>query len=123
MSAAGHLTKTFWTPLAQKKVLIAGDPPNTHRQYERLAMRTFYVPGATTPTALTDVMNLLRNLFDIRFITPNAASSTLVVRPPQNLLDAATQFLETLHTTLPQPTLHTHVSHHTHTLTPNIAPH
>ncbi len=123
MLIAGQLTKTFWTPLADKQVLIAGDTPDNHRQYERLAMRTFYVPGATTPTALTDVMNLLRNLFDIRFITPNAASSTLVVRAPQNLLDAATQFLEKLDTTRPQVMLDIHVYQVSHTLTRNIGLH
>ncbi len=123
MLVAGQLTKTFWTPLADKQVLIAGDTPDNHRQYERLAMRTFYVPGATTPTALTDVMNLLRNLFDIRFITPNAASSTLAVRAPQNLLDAATQFLEKLDTTRPQVMLDIHVYQVSHTLTRNIGLH
>ncbi len=123
MLVASQLTKSFWTPLGDKIVLIAGDTPDNRRQYERLAMRTFYVPGATTPTALTDVMNLLRNLFDIKFITPNAASSTLVVRAPQNLLDAATQFLEKLDTTRPQVMLDIHVYQVSHTLTRNIGLH
>jgi len=62
-------------------------------------------------------------LFDIRFITPNAASSTLVVRAPQNLLDAATQFLEKLDTTRPQVMLDIHVYQVSHTLTRNIGLH
>jgi len=123
MLVASQLTKSFWTPLGDKIVLIAGDTPDNRRQYERLAMRTFYVPGATTPTALTDVMNLLRNLFDIKFITPNAASSTLVVRAPQNLLDAATPFLEKLDTKRPQVMLDIHVYQVSHTLTRNIGLH
>lgn len=103
MVAAGPVTKSFWTPLDQKQMVIAADTTENRRQFERLAMRTFYIPGAsTTPAALNDVMNLLRSLFDIRFVTPNAPAATLVVRAPQNTLDAATQFLERLDGTRPQ---------------------
>lgn len=103
MVAAGPVTKSFWTALDQKQMVIAADTTENRRQFERLAMRTFYIPGAsTTPAALNDVMNLLRSLFDIRFVTPNAPAATLVVRAPQNTLDAATQFLERLDGTRPQ---------------------
>ena len=85
MLVAGSLTKSFWSPLDTKQMLVAADTLENRKQYERIAMRKFYVPSAAeTPTALNDVMNLLRNLFDIRNITPNATSGTLVVRAPQN---------------------------------------
>ncbi|HEY4054776.1 MAG TPA: hypothetical protein VGL74_13585 [Terriglobales bacterium] len=103
MAAVGQVTKSFWTPLDAKQMVVAGDTPENRRQFERLAMRTFYIPGAsTTPAALNDVMNMLRSLFEIRFITPNAPAATLVVRAPQNTLDAATQFLERLDGSRPQ---------------------
>ena len=97
MLVAGTLTKSFWNPLDEKHMLVVADTPDNRRQYERMAMRKFDVPSAaTTPTALNDVMNLLRNLFDIRFVVPNASAANLVVRAPQNTLDAATHFLESL---------------------------
>jgi general secretion pathway protein D len=103
MVAAGPVTKSFWTPLDRKQMVIAADTAENRRQFERLAMRTFYIPGASTaPAALNDVMNLLRSLFDIRFVTPNAPAATLVVRAPQNTLDAATQFLQRLDSSRPQ---------------------
>jgi general secretion pathway protein D len=102
MLAAGQVTKSFWTPLDEKHLLVAADTPDNHRQYERMAMRTFYIPGVDTPTALNDIVNLLRNLFEIKFVTPNVPSSTLVVRAPQLVLDAATQFLQGLDSTRPQ---------------------
>lgn len=103
MVAAGPVTKSFWTPLDRKQLVVAADTAENRRQFERLAMRTFYIPGAsTTPAALNDVMNLLRSLFEIRFVTPNAQAATLVVRAPQNTLDAATQFLQRLDSTRPQ---------------------
>jgi general secretion pathway protein D len=123
MAVAGQLTKTFWTPLSDKQLLIAADTPDNRRQYERMAMRTFYVPGADTPTALNDIMNLLRNLFEIRFITPNPGSATLVVRAPQSILDAATQLLKSLDSTRPQVMLDVHIYQISHTLTRNMGVH
>ena len=124
MLVAQQVTKVFWTPLDEKQMLVVADTPDNRRQFERMAMRTFYIPGATaSPTALNDVMNLLRNLFELRFITPNAGSSTLVVRGPQNLLDAATQFLEGMDSSRPQVMLDVHVYQVNHTLTRNLGVH
>lgn len=124
MSVAAQMTRTFWTPLGEKQMLVAADNPENRRQYERLAMRTFYIPGgSSSPTALNDVMNLLRNLFDLRFITPNASSSTLTVRGPSNLLDAATQFLLALDSSRPQVMIDIHVYQVNHTLTRDIGVH
>jgi general secretion pathway protein D len=124
MAAAEPVTKIFWTPLSEKQMLVAADTPDNRRQYERLAMRTFFIPGASSsPTALNDVMNLLRNLFDLKFITPNAATSTLVLRAPQNLLDAASIFLESMDSSRPQVMLDIHIYQVSHTLTRDIGVH
>ncbi len=123
MSAANAVTNTFWSPLSDKLIMIAKDLPNTRRDYERMAMRTFYIPGIDTPAALTDIVNLLRNLFEIRFITPNAGSGTIVVRAPQTVLDAATQFLEGLDTSRPEVMLDVQVYQVNHTFARNIGVH
>ena len=61
-----------------------------------MALRTFYVAGINTPTDLTTIVSMLRNLFDIKFITPNMANGTIAVRAPQDTLNAATKVLEAL---------------------------
>jgi general secretion pathway protein D len=124
MAAAGPVTKVFWTPIDRNQILIAGDTPENRRLFERMAMRSFYVPNAaTTPTVLNDVSNLLRNLFEIRFVTPNPTTSTLVVRAPQNTLDAATQFLQRLDNSRPQVMLDVKVYQVDATLTRNMGVH
>jgi len=124
MNAAGQVTKTFWTPLDARQMLIAPDTPDNRRLYERFAMRTFYVPAASTsPSALNDVMNALRNLFEIRFVTPNIAASTLAVRAPQRVLDAATQFLEGLDSSRPQVMLDVYVYQVSYNMTRNLGVH
>ena len=124
MLVAGSVTKSFWSPLSEKQMLIASDTPENRRQYERLAMRKFYVPSAaTTAATLNDVMNLLRNLFEIRYVTPNASAATLVVRAPQNTLDAATQLLESLDGSRPQVTLDIKLYQINHTFMRNLGVH
>lgn len=119
MGAACAVTKTFWTPLDGKQVLVATESAENHRALDRMSMRTFYVP-VNSNQDLTDLNNLLRNLFDIRFITPQPTQSTLVVRAPQNVLDAATKVIEGLNDHRPQVMLDIKVYEISHTLTRNM---
>ncbi len=120
MRAAGEVTKTFWTPMDEKQILLAGESPENHRLFDRMGLRTFYVPGVNAPTDLTEIVNVLRNLFDMKFVTPHPETSTIVVRAPQNSLDAATRFLETLGDSRPQVMLDINIYQINHTFTRNI---
>jgi general secretion pathway protein D len=120
MQAAGAVTHTFWTPLEEKQILILMESPENHRQYDRMALRTFYVPGASAPTDLNDVVNLLRTVFEIRFVTPHPQDRTIVVRAPIATLDAATQLIENLSDARPQVMLDVHVYEISSTLTRNM---
>ena len=123
MEVVGAVTKTFWSPLTDKQILVAIDNPENRRQFERMAMRTFYIPGIDTPAALTEIVNLLRTLLEIRSVTPNAGSGTIVVRAPQTTLDAATQLLESLDASRPEVMLDVHVYQVSHTFARNIGVH
>lgn len=99
---AARITKTFWIPLSANQVLFAADTDQNRRQLQRMGLRTFYLPDAATPQELNDVANTLRILFDIRFMTQQPGKSSIVVRAPQPVLDAASQFLEGLSSARPQ---------------------
>jgi general secretion pathway protein D len=96
MRLAGHITKTFWAPLEAKQVLVAADSAENHRLYDRMALRTFFIPDIESPQELTDLVNVVRSLFEIKFVSSQPQNSTLIVRAPQNILDPATVFLENL---------------------------
>jgi general secretion pathway protein D len=96
MQAAGAVTRTFWAPLSEKQIVVAADTPQNHRQFDRMALRTIYVPNAATPQQLNDVVNLLRVLFEIRFVSQQPATSTITVRAPLEVLEAATRLLQGL---------------------------
>ncbi len=120
MGAACDVTRTFWTPLNEKEILLALESPDNHRQFDRVALRTFYVPGIKDPKDLNDIVNLLRSVFEIRFVTPQPQAGTIVVRASQRVLDAATQWMESLGDTRPQVMLEVHVYEISHTLTRNM---
>ena len=123
MGAACSVTKTFWTPLGDKQVLVVLDSAENHRLFDRMALRTFFIPGASSPQELTEIVNMLRTVFEIRFITPQPQTGTLVVRAPQVLLDAATQLLGTLGEARPQVLLDVNVYEVTRTLVHNFGLH
>ena len=120
MRAASAVTHTFWTAVEKKGVLIAAESAENHRQFDRLAMRTFHVPNATTPADLFSIVSMLRTLFDIRLIFPQAQSSTITIRAPQDVLDAATQVLEGLDGARPELMLEVRVYQINHMLTRNM---
>jgi general secretion pathway protein D len=120
MAMACQMTHTFWTPLDSKQILLAAESAQNHRQFDRMALRAFYLPGLSTPQELNDIANTLRNIFEIRLVTPEPGASTLVVRAQRNVLDAATRLLAGLGDSRPQVMLDVHVYQITNTLTRNM---
>jgi len=96
-----RVTRTFWSPIATNQVLFAAADDATRRALQRMGLATYYV-SANTPQELTDLTNTLRVLFDIRFIVADPAQSTITVRAPQPIIEAASQFLEQLEARRPQ---------------------
>jgi general secretion pathway protein D len=96
MRLAGTVTKTFWSPLEPKQILVAADSTENHRLFDRMGLRTFYVPDVGSAVELTELVNVLRTVFEIKLVSSNPQSSTLIVRASQNVLEAATGFLENL---------------------------
>lgn len=117
MQAAGEVTHTFWAPLSSRQIIVAADNPQNHRQFDRMALRTIYIPNATTPQQLNDVVNLLRVLFEVRFVSQQPATSTITVRAPQEVLEAATRLLQGMDEHRPQVLLDIKLYQVSHTLT------
>lgn len=123
MSLAGAVTKTFWAPLEARQILVATESAENHRLYDRMGLRTFYVPDASTPQELQDLTNVLRTVFEIKFVSSNAQQSTLTVRAPLNVLNPASQFLESLGSTHPEVMLDIRVYEVSRTVIQNFGMH
>jgi len=94
MGAATSVTKTFWVALAPAQILVLPESAANRAAYERMTIRTFYLPDIINAQELTDMNNLLRVVLDIRHLQLDQATSSIIVRAPQPILDAATQVLE-----------------------------
>ncbi len=123
MQSASQVTKTFSVALEDKVLFTAPDTPENHRLYDRMGLRTYYIPGAPTAQELTELMNTLRTLFEFRFSSMNAASSRITIRGPMDAMDAATQFLEQLDSTRPEVLLDVKVFEVDHTYAHTIGLH
>ena len=120
---ASQVTKSFSVALEEKVLFVAADNPENHRLYDRMGLRSFYIPGGSSPQQLNDLMNGLRTLFEFRFVSLNAASSTITLRGPQAALAAATKFLGQLDSSRPEVMLDLKVFEVDHTYARNIGLH
>ncbi len=68
MEAATSVTKTFWIPLSGSQIYLVADTIENRRNFERLAIRTFYLSDAMSPQELADLVNAFRVILDIRFV-------------------------------------------------------
>jgi general secretion pathway protein D len=121
--AACDVTKTFWTPMGDKQIFFAADSPDNRRAFEGMSMRTFQLTGPNDPKALAEIVSLMRLVFESHFVVPQPQKNKIVVRGPQRMLDAATQFMRSLDETRPQVMLDVNVFEISHTLTRNLGLH
>jgi general secretion pathway protein D len=119
---ACRVTKTMWTPLDGHQLLIAADTAENHKQFDRMSLGTFAVPGVTTPQEVTEMVTSMRNICDFQKIS-TGQGGTLEVRAPQPMLRACATLLQQLTSERPQVMLDISVFQISHDLTRNIGLH
>jgi hypothetical protein len=119
---ACRVTKTMWMPLDGHQLLIAADTAENHKQFDRMSLGTFAVPGATTPQEVTEMVTSMRNICDFQKIS-TGQGGTLEVRAPQPMLRACATLLQQLTSERPQVMLDISVFQISHDLTRNIGLH
>ncbi|HET7871561.1 MAG TPA: hypothetical protein VFL42_03555 [Terriglobales bacterium] len=95
-AVAAKMFKSFWAPLAKDEAIVANDTQENRRIYERMTLRTFYVNNVTGATELNDIVNLMRVVFEMRFVTMEQSKSTITVRAPQQQVEAVAALLDNL---------------------------
>ena len=108
LQAACNVTKTFWVPLTSTQVLFLADTVENRRNFERLGLRTFYIPDLNDQQ-LTEMTNSLRVLLNLRYIATDKGASTISIRAELPLLDAADQLIRSLTTGRPEVLLDVNV--------------
>ncbi|MFZ0759915.1 MAG: hypothetical protein WAM69_08210, partial [Candidatus Sulfotelmatobacter sp.] len=119
---ACRVSKTMWTALDPHQVLIAADTMENHRQFDRMALATFAVPGASTQQQATELVSSLRNLCEFQRVS-SGQGGTVEVRAPQAMLDACTRLLSQLTIDPPQVALDIEIYQISHNFTRDIGMH
>jgi type II secretory pathway component GspD/PulD (secretin) len=85
MTILTGMTHTFAVPLEPTSVLFAKDESANRQRLERQLEETIYLPGLT-PERINDIANIIRNIFDVKQVTVQPATGTIVVRAPEDVL-------------------------------------
>jgi general secretion pathway protein D len=93
---AGMMTKAFWAPISSHEAMVATDTVETRKQYERLALRTFYVGNVSGQTDLNDLVNVMRTIFDMKLVSIQPSQNTITVRAPREQVEAVASLLDNL---------------------------
>ena len=123
LSLACRVSKTMWAALDAHQMLVLSDTPDNHRQYDRMSLRTFVLPNHTTPQEVTDVVNMMRQVFELRYVSAGQTSGIVEVRGPQRAVEACAHLMEQLSNDRPQVMLDVRVFQISHQLTRNIGVH
>lgn len=86
----------FWKPVTNNIILVAQDNLDRRRALEDEEVQTFYMRNATTPTELTEVVGLIRQLLDINRVMPVADENAIVVRATPDKLMLASKILDSI---------------------------
>jgi tetratricopeptide (TPR) repeat protein len=120
---ASAITKNFVVATEDTVLYACAENPENHRLFDRMGLRTFYIPGGGAAQEMNELMNALRTLFEFKFTSLNVASSTITLRGPQPMLQAATEFLGQLNGPKPEVMLDVKIFQVSHTYAHTIGLH
>jgi len=83
----GLVTTTFYVPLDAHRALVAHDTRENRAQFLRQELETVYLSGLT-PTELTEVGTLTKNVFDPQQAVVEPTAGTITIRAPEKTLHA-----------------------------------
>ncbi|HYL92955.1 MAG TPA: hypothetical protein VEW69_07335 [Alphaproteobacteria bacterium] len=87
MALAGKVTHTFWAPMSETLAVVANDTPEMRNQYERMATATLRVSEAISPSEVNDLLLLLRNVLDVKYMAVLPPKNLINIRAPKEQMD------------------------------------
>jgi len=101
LEAADEVTNSFWIALSPTQVYFLADTVENRRQFERFGLETFRLADLTDQE-LTEMVNSLRVLLNLRFVSLDKSHSTITIRAELPVLQAAEHLIQSLTTGRPE---------------------
>ncbi len=80
LDIAALMTKTFWKPVTANTILVIPDQTAKRQAHEEQVIKTFYLSNITDPAELNELVQSLRQLLDIKRITPSTIHNAIIIR-------------------------------------------
>lgn len=122
LNLAGRVSNSMWAALDPKQFLVAANTPENHKQFDRMALGTFSIPGAGSQQEATEMVTSLRNICEFQKIG-SGQLGTVQVRAPQPILAACTKLLKQMGDGNPQVALQIEIYEIDHNFTRQIGMH
>lgn len=123
LKLACEVSKTMWTPLGARQFFVAKDNTENHKQFDRMSLQTFILPPHSATADVQDIINTLKTVLEVRFVTSGQTADIIEVRAPQPILTACAKLMAQLTGDRPQVMLDIDVYEISHQLTQNIGVH
>jgi general secretion pathway protein D len=123
LKLACEVGKSMWTALGPHQLMIAENTQENHKQFDRMSLRTFILPPHSTPQEVTDLVNIIKNVFELKSVGSGQSTDVVEVRGPQPMIEACAKWLDQLGNPRPQVMLDVHVLQIDHQLMRNIGTH
>ena len=72
--------KAFWKPVTNNIIFVAPDQAQKRRDYEEMMVKTIYLNNTILPQDITELINVLRQLLDLRRLQQVNAQNAIVIR-------------------------------------------
>ena len=95
MDALMDMAHVFIVPIDETSVIVAKDEPSNRARLERQLEEIINVPGSTTEQ-LNELVNIIRNIFDVKQATVQATGGNILVRAPEAVLLAINETVKGL---------------------------
>jgi tetratricopeptide (TPR) repeat protein len=94
--AVGMVTRTFYVPLDEHRVVVAADTPATRQEFTRQVLETIYLPGLKDDE-MTAVQSLATSqVFNLKKPDIDHAAGAIEVRGPKETIEAFNSTLRSL---------------------------
>ena len=74
------ITHTFWKPISSNAIFVTDDNPTKHRDFDTMAVKTFYLENPTTAQEFQEIVTAIRSITDCRRMYTAASLNAIVAR-------------------------------------------
>lgn len=86
-------SKSFWKPVTRNIIFVTSDSVQKRKDYEEYVVKTFYLNNTIAAQDLTEIVNALRQILDLRKVQQINAQNAIVIRDTLDKIRVAEKIL------------------------------